>query len=252
MRSDIALGVVTFLMAILGGIVSAHAPTKTWQKWVYGLTFVALGAVGLFFVIKQSNETAVASTKLEGSLRSLGDSLKETARLQGVNTQLQGKLLTQSDTIASMSKETISQLTGKGTFLYFTVAPNLGSGDPPSFPLSVWVNGKYPMREVTTSIQSNSVFVISPNLVQPTLPLSKTLLPGLYSVDYRLGLGTHIISTWCAAGGPINEVIKLTLVNGQLDQQVEVWGWGKRLYKQGKDDLGFAEPKKPKTPKQPS
>jgi hypothetical protein len=232
-------------MAVLGGVVSAHAPTKPWQKWAYGLMFVVLGAVGLFFVVKQSDETAGATAKLEGSIQKLDASLKETARLQGVNTELQGKLVTQSATIASLGKETISQITGKGTFLYFTVVPNLGSGNPVSFPLSVWIRGKYPMREVTTVIQNTASFAISSNLTQPTLPLPKTLLPGVSSVDYRLGIGEYSMQTWCAAGDPINEVIRLTMIGGKLDQQVEVWGWGKRLYKLGNDNLGFAEPKKP-------
>jgi putative Mn2+ efflux pump MntP len=88
MRSDIALGLVTFLMSVLGGIVSAIALEKMWQKWTYALMFIVLGVVGLYFVVKQSNETAVATGKMEASFGTLGDSLKETARLQGLNTRI--------------------------------------------------------------------------------------------------------------------------------------------------------------------
>jgi hypothetical protein len=35
MRADIWLGVITIFMTVLGGIVSAHAPTKSWQKIGY-------------------------------------------------------------------------------------------------------------------------------------------------------------------------------------------------------------------------
>jgi hypothetical protein len=84
MRSDIALGLVTLVTTILGGIVSAHAPARTWQKWLYGMTFVALGIVGLCFVVKQSNETTAATailnnniSDLRGKLDSLGIEIKK-------------------------------------------------------------------------------------------------------------------------------------------------------------------------------
>jgi hypothetical protein len=230
-------------MAVIGGIVSAHAPTKLWHKLLYASAFVLLGVIGMYLVIRQSNETAVASSELSHSIHDLSESSKETARVQKLNTELQQRLLVQSSTIESIGKKTISQITGQGTFLYFEVSPNLGSGDPLSFPLSVWIRGKYPMREVTSVIQKAGGFVVNPNLIQPTLPLSKTLLPGVSPVDYRLGLGEYSIQTWCAAGGPINQVIRLKMVDGKLDQQIEVWEGGKQRYKLGDEDLGFSKPK---------
>ncbi len=71
MRSDIALGLVTIVMAVLGGIISIYALAKRWQKWMYGMTFVVLGVVGMYFVVRQSNEAARATDTLNGNINGL-------------------------------------------------------------------------------------------------------------------------------------------------------------------------------------
>jgi hypothetical protein len=71
MRSDIVLGGVMLIMTILGGIISAHAPQKQWQRWLYAASFIALGIVGMVFVVRVSNES-VATSK-EATLNTLGD-----------------------------------------------------------------------------------------------------------------------------------------------------------------------------------
>ena len=55
MRPDITLGIVTVLMALVGGVVSLHAPTKWPAKISYASIFAALGVISVIYVIKQSN-----------------------------------------------------------------------------------------------------------------------------------------------------------------------------------------------------
>jgi hypothetical protein len=88
--------------------------------------------------------------------------------------------------LSGLSKETIDRLTGGDSFCYFTVAPNMGSGDPITYPLSVWVKGKYPMRNVVAEIQTVSPGKDTESLDRQmqsmhTLPLGDgTLLPGVH------------------------------------------------------------------------
>jgi hypothetical protein len=237
------LGVITVAIAVLGGFISS-------SNRRYRIAFYVLGAISVLLIVimgyrtfRDQTAAETARQELSSSVDSLGRAAGEISRVQGLNTQLQQRLLEQSQNITSLAEENISQVTGRGTFSYFVVAPNLGAGDPITFPLQVFVRGKYPMREVSSSIQRAGNFAITGNLIQPTLPLAKTLLPGVSPVDYRLGVGEYHIQTWCAAGGPINESIRLAMIDGQLDQQIEVWGWGKQLYKLGSAGLGFPEPK---------
>ena len=118
MRSDIALGVVTFIMAVLGGVVSAHAPVKAWHKWLYASMFVMLGIIGLYFVIQQSNETAVATSRLSTSLDNLNNTAAETTRVQILNTELQKRLLLSTATITDLSKLGINVSSGGNSWAY--------------------------------------------------------------------------------------------------------------------------------------
>ena len=86
-RTDISLGVDLVFMAVLGGIVSAHAPTKLWHKAAYGLSFVVFGVVGMWCVVKQSNETAKADSDLKGAIADLHD---VQSKVPILNKQLEG------------------------------------------------------------------------------------------------------------------------------------------------------------------
>jgi hypothetical protein len=58
MATDVELGAIVTAMTVLGGIVSAHAPQRAWQKWSYAAAFVILGVLSAILIVKQSNETA--------------------------------------------------------------------------------------------------------------------------------------------------------------------------------------------------
>ena len=147
-----------------------------------------------------------------------------------------------------MSGATLGQLTGAGTFCNFLAVPNMGAGNPVSYPVNVWVQGRYPTHHVVSDVQR----IVGPGDRQSiarqfqsirSIPLGDgTLLPGVQSLDLRLAAGRYAIQTWSVSDGPINEVLDLQIVDESLQQNVEVWGGGKRLYKLGTKGLGFANP----------
>ena len=119
MPTDILLGAFTLSMAVLGGIVSVHAPARRWQKVAYGGAFVHLGCIAMGLVIKQSKETAVATSGLADSVNHISGYTKEISRMTGLNAQLQQQLLSQSGTIADLSRQSLALTTGGRSYLYF-------------------------------------------------------------------------------------------------------------------------------------
>jgi hypothetical protein len=156
---DIVLGVVTVLMALLGAAVSLHPPEslhdphKWWVKISYAAAFAVLGTISIVCVLRQSEETVIANQNLTNALGKLQDSTGDIARMTGLNAQLQQKLLKQNDTIAELSKENISAVTGGDTFCYVDISPLL---NPDQIWLEVFKVGKYPMRSVTMRIMDRN------------------------------------------------------------------------------------------------
>lgn len=66
MRPDIALGVITAVMSLLGFVISLWQPQKI-AKGIYAGIFVLLGAASLHFVVEQSNESQALQNRLENS-----------------------------------------------------------------------------------------------------------------------------------------------------------------------------------------
>jgi len=145
MRADIWLGVVTVFMAVLGGIVSAHAPTRLWHKILYVGAFVLAGAASVCLVIRISNENAAANTGLKNALDKLGETTTNIATMTALNTQLQERLLNQSDTIASLSKQNIATVTGADSFCF------LGFNRSQGFLVFVHI-GQFPLYGVIARI----------------------------------------------------------------------------------------------------
>ena len=118
-------------MAVLGGIVSAHAPTKLWIKIVYIAAFILLGAVGGYFIVKQSRETAeaqreaqLAQTKLSNSIENLGKTAEESRRVARLNTELQERVLSEDATIAKIATTAVNSVTGGNSFCYLAMVRN--------------------------------------------------------------------------------------------------------------------------------
>jgi hypothetical protein len=79
-RIDVWIGIITFAMAVLGGIVSAHAPSEPKHKWVYGIAFAVLGVLAILLTIKQSNETAESNAALQRNIKSLRAEIQEDSK----------------------------------------------------------------------------------------------------------------------------------------------------------------------------
>jgi hypothetical protein len=105
MRVDVVLGVITLILAVLGGIVSVHAPQKTNHKWAYGIAFFLLAVVGMVFVQKQSNEAAVANALVERSFRELTSKTEEVVRMQKTNE-------IQSEAILALTQRSLDSSSG--------------------------------------------------------------------------------------------------------------------------------------------
>jgi hypothetical protein len=125
-----------------------------------------------------------------------------------------------------------NEFTGGDTYAYFTAVPNMGEGDPPTYPLTVWVKGKYPMRNAVAEIQTVYDDLTKQLQSRRKIPLGDgTLLPGLYGIpnDFRVPIGKHIITIW-SRRGLTNQVLVLSMSNGELQQTGDVFGDGKKLH----------------------
>jgi hypothetical protein len=150
MPADIVLGIVTVIMALLGAAVSLHppdslhAPGKWGAKVGYASAFAVLGTIAIVCVIKQSRETAVANQNLSNALSDLERSTGDIASMTNLNTQLQERLLKQSDAITDLSKQSIAATTGGKTFCLVKAVPTPDN----KFAMVIGTRGLNPLHSV--------------------------------------------------------------------------------------------------------
>lgn len=158
-------------MAVLGGIVSAHAPTERLGKCIYGSAFIVLGAVGMRLVIQQSNETERADQDYKDTLKSIASSTAETKRVEQLNTTLQERLLMSTATLAELSKLGIDTSTGGNSWAYLKLLPENSSGQAN---LVVLHAGLYPLADLSVTIKNSD----NPGTIEkPLLDASIGTLP---------------------------------------------------------------------------
>jgi len=104
----------------LGAVVSLQEDWAKRHRRGVLLAFAILGIVGLVATVKQAGESAKANTKLSDSLTSLGNSASEISRMATLNTQLQRRLLDQSDTIAGLAEQAANSATGGDSYVMVT------------------------------------------------------------------------------------------------------------------------------------
>ncbi len=138
--------------------------------------------------------------------------------------------------IFGTARSNLDAVTGGDTFVEFDVAPNMGQGNPPTYPMSVFIVGKYPIRNLAAEIQKvepqrDEASIYRQIQSMHMLPISGDVLPGAHFVSERLGVGKYGIGIW-AANGVSNEELELKLDDhGQLQQSYEVRRNGKTLVK---------------------
>jgi hypothetical protein len=147
-------------MALLGGIVSAHAPVKFVEKIAYGSAFLILAVVGMRLLIQQSDDTAKAAAEYKRTLATIASSTTETTRMQHLNTQLQERLLAQSSVITDLGRRGINTATGGDSFCYMVFTSSI-----PGELLPVFLHrGRYPLYDVTARIIDHRLLSTRPPL----------------------------------------------------------------------------------------
>lgn len=232
MRADMWLGVVTVLMAVLGGIVSAHAPTKLRHKITYVSAFVLTGAVSIWLVIRISNENAAANRDLAHALADVSTSTTNIASMTALNTDLQQRLLKQNETIADLSKQNIAAVTGGSSFCYVMASPVFSEfglnittiGKSPLHDVSVWMLDLDMMKQVVAGKPSLSYEDIqSYTMTFPAIPfLASSLNQMLVKIPIGVRAKRNFQITFSSLNGIWTETLKLEFVNGQWAQALKV------------------------------
>jgi len=76
MKLDIAIGLVTVILAVLGGAVSAHAPSDKKHKIAYMIGFGVLGLLAVVLIWVQAARSERAATQSEERQRELAKDVK--------------------------------------------------------------------------------------------------------------------------------------------------------------------------------
>ena len=132
--------------------------------------------------------------------------------------------------LTSKLNDITNQFTGGDTYAYFTAVSNMGVGDPPTYPLTLMVKGKYPIRNTVVEIQTVSDDPAKPNLIRQIPVGDGTLFPDRYLLEnFRVSLGRHII-TIRSGIRRINQTLELSMASDGLQQTGDVFENGKKLH----------------------
>lgn len=119
MSPDMVLGCLIVATAVLGGVVSAHAPQKSKQKVLYAIAFVVFGIASIIFTVTAVRESA-----------------------------------TQSAQIVALTQTGINTMTGGDSFCHMRIFTDASGLRSPS----VFHHGKYPLYDVVARIADTSKY----------------------------------------------------------------------------------------------
>ena len=143
MNTAAILGCITIAMALLGGVVSTHAPGKLAHKITYLMAFPALGIAAGLFTVKSSMEAGRSSAALTDALKELEKATGDTTKLQTINNQQSEQIIKLSAKLGILAEHGISTTTGGNSFCVMLI--NFQTGLPVPILLH---RGKYPLYEV--------------------------------------------------------------------------------------------------------
>jgi hypothetical protein len=147
LQPDILFGFIAVGMTVLGGIVSAHAPTDLKHKAGYIVAFVALGCWAWVVVVQQSKQATRQETELRDQIKRLETASSEVTRLQGLNNQLQQQLLDLGKTNAALGRKSIMTVTGGDSYCWMDFLFQFGR------PVPVFVHsGAYPLYDLVVRV----------------------------------------------------------------------------------------------------
>ncbi len=224
------------LGAVIVAVRSVHK-MPLWEEicWLI-IAFALCGAEMRTLYADRTNQDQTSSEARAGQTRNF---LEITNGLSNAIKQSQQQFaatMDKSNKIFGGVRANLDAVTGGKTFAQFGVIPNMGSGNPITYPLTVDVVGKYPIRSMNAEIQKiepqrDSASIFRQMQSMHALPISGDVIPGPRLVNERLGLGKYGIGIW-TANGVISEDLELRLdENGQLKESYEVKRDGKTLSK---------------------
>jgi hypothetical protein len=153
----------------------------------------------------------------------------EQVRQQQFNATIE-----KSNKIVSGVQNNLDAVTGSNSFPEFFVAMNQGSGNPVTYPMDVFIYGKYPIRNLHAEIQQKIEGIDNESIIRQiqsmhSLPIEGDMIPGARLLNERLGIGEYFIHMW-SAGGQFEEELELRLDDkGQLLQSYKITKDGKTL-----------------------
>ncbi len=108
MTLNVAIGILAAVMAVLGGIVSAHPPKELKHKRLYVASFIACGFVAVVLIIVQAVKTGKAATRAEEEQKQM---LQKQSEL---NDKVSSESTDLADTKALLQQSRIDQAHMKG------------------------------------------------------------------------------------------------------------------------------------------
>jgi len=121
MGTDIILGCVTIIMAVLGGIVSAHAPQTKTPKVLYASAFIVLGIAALIFTIRLSRESERSATSTTLVLKELRTATDRIQSLETLNGEQSRQIVDLSNKAVKLAQNSISTATGGDSYCYLAI-----------------------------------------------------------------------------------------------------------------------------------
>jgi hypothetical protein len=188
------------------------------------LAFLVLGLLGFYFVIRQSNESAVANAALTKSLQDLSRDSTKIAETESQNAELQQKLL-------AATKENADLQTGGDSFPVVIATPLFnGTSFNGSYQPTVIVRGKHDLLDVEVSIM-RSIPGENAQALLATMASRRTQTLPLVSRDRATGIldaitpqgdtDSYIVET-VSRNGSFRETMTFTKNGSQWDRSLIV------------------------------
>jgi hypothetical protein len=229
--TDIILGCITVLMAVLGGVVSVHAPQAKGTRWSYAIVFIVLGVLAVVFTIKVSREAGEAAGTVKTALNGLKIATDRNAVLEGVNNEQSKQIIALSNKAVGLAQNSILTTTGGDSYCYLVLASNF----PPSIPLCIH-EGKYPLYDVKARVVDISRmeramargekfvpnFTNDQGVVFGDVPLGSVAVPGSTSIRFSENEFQSFNIFFSARNGLWSEALRLKKVNGNWVTAIQV------------------------------
>lgn len=153
LQPDHILAAVTILMAVLGGAVSAHAPTNKTTKTLYFVSFVILGMTAYIYTVKVAAEATRSAADLQDSINRLAAASDQIQKLQQANNDLERRNFVLTDLNTNLVKRAISTVTGGDSFAYMAFVYDMGT-----YVFLFRHHGEYPVYDLKAESCDTSEF----------------------------------------------------------------------------------------------